>query len=184
MTDSQCQNLSKAQGLLFSIRRSVRYHTARRKFFDSINNTITAISLIFGTANVVAIVSSHQTIAILLGILVSSLIALNLVIKSYEKANNHTRFAGKFIDLEKLLLKKPLLEYTFDEVISIEQKRLEIERDEPPTKRVLDIVCHNELALAMGAPTNALYQVNWLQRTLKHFVDINEANISRKVLTV
>ncbi len=182
MTDLQSENYIKAQGLLFSIRRSVRYHTARRKFFDSINNTVTAVSLISGTASVAAILSSHQTTTILLGVLVTVLNALNLVIKSSEKARNHADFVRKFIELEKKLLKKPFAEFTFDELSAIEQERLDIERDEPPIKRVLDIICHNELAIAMGAPPEEIYEVGWWQKTFKNFIDIGAQKISRKAI--
>ena len=47
--DSQIPN---QHALLFGIRRSMRYHSHRRQFFDGINNLVTALSLIFGSATI------------------------------------------------------------------------------------------------------------------------------------
>ncbi len=49
-------------------------------------------------------------------------------------------------------------------------ERLEIEADEPPIKRVLDTLCHNELARAIGEPSQEK-PVRFLQRLFANFFD-------------
>ena len=46
-----------------------------------------------------------------------------------------------------------------------------------PLLRVLNILCHNELALAMGVKRSKLYKVPWYKRVVAHFVDVNDENI-------
>jgi hypothetical protein len=58
-------------------------------------------------------------------------------------------------------------------------KRLEIEANEPPVKRVLDSLCHNDLCRAMGCAPDQFVQVKLYQRMFAQFVDINQHKISR-----
>lgn len=44
--------------LLFGVRRSIRYHMQRVRFFDGLNTCATALSLLFGSAMILAILGA------------------------------------------------------------------------------------------------------------------------------
>ena len=59
-------------------------------------------------------------------------------------------------------------------------RRLEIEAGEPPPLRVLDAICHDELALAMGYDENERVNVSRLQRLLADYVDFNAHKLEKR----
>ena len=94
------------------------------------------------------------------------------------KERLHTNLSQRFIGLEQdiTLTKDP----TEEDLHVWGAWRLYIEADEPPVLRVLDILCHNELVLAMGYPRSELYVVPWWKRLLAPFVSISCESIKRK----
>ena len=49
-------------------------------------------------------------------------------------------------------------------------ERLSIEAEEPPVKRILDVICHNDLARSMGLDREEMWRVKWYQRWVAQFV--------------
>lgn len=100
---------------------------------------------------------------------VAVIAALDLVVGTARKARLHDDLARRFIMIEKamVLVEEPdaalVRKYTAE--------RLEIEADEPPVYRVLDVLCRNELMRAMGYKPDQLSPVSRPQRLLAHFVD-------------
>lgn len=60
--------------------------------------------------------------------------------------------------------------------------RLDIEVEEPPSLRVLSILCYNELAQAMGYPDTACYVVPGLRRWLAPFMNVRSEDIHLPVV--
>src|SRR5713226_3505669 len=138
-------------GVLFSIRRSIRYHMRRVRFFDHLNLWATALSLLFGSATILALMGGKDSRwAVLAAALVTIFSVLNLLMGSTRRAREHNDLARRFITLEKgmVLIEQP----TEDDLKKYSALRLDIEADEPPILRILDILCHNEQALAEGHP--------------------------------
>lgn len=159
--------------LLFGVRRSIRYHNRRREFFETFNTSITALSLIASSATVYGVLQS-QNLAMIAGATVTILTAINLVIGSAKRAGLHHDLSRRFLTLEKKMLIEPdaeLLKSWFAE-------RLDIEADEPPVLRVLDLICHNELARAMGYSKEHFAKIAWYQRTFANLFDFREHAIS------
>ena len=48
--------------LLFDVRRSIRYHTWRRRFFDGRYRVTTAVAIILGSASVVTVLTQFDPI--------------------------------------------------------------------------------------------------------------------------
>ncbi len=159
--------------LLFGVRRSVRYHNRRRQFFESFNTVVTALSLVFSSATVYGVLK-EQELAMIAGSLVTILTAFNLVIGSAKKASLHHDLSRRFLALEKKMLSQPDIESM---KLWIEE-RLDIEADEPPALRVLNSICHNELARAMGYSKEYLTNITWYQRIFSNFFDVREHAIS------
>jgi len=133
--------------LLFAVRRSVRYHTHRRKHFERLA-VATNFFVIATGSTVVGIASAgmaeHRALTIFFGALTATLGSLDLVVGFSVKACDYRNLARDFSQLEMQLVKaganldeKALAEMT--------NRRLEIEQNEPPVLRVLDGYCHNEM---------------------------------------
>jgi hypothetical protein len=101
--------------------------------------------------------------------------AIDLVFDAPQFARLHKDLARRFIALEKEIVILPTL--TEDEIRRFTADRLEIEADEPPVLRILNVVCHNELMRAMGYPDNSLAKISPLKRFFCHFFDLNDAAI-------
>ena len=144
--------------LLFGVRRSARYRNRRRRFFDNVYRIKTALSLLAGSTAMVTILAAMGNIPPLIASAFVTLIStIDLVMGSSTKGRLHADLARRFIELERLMTVET--EPTDERVRNWTAQQLLIEADEPPVLRVLDILCHNELLLAMGYPREQLYSV-------------------------
>lgn len=167
----------RIHGLLFDVRRSVRYHVRRRVFFDRLNLGSSAASVIFGSAAMAAMLGGlGQAWVMAAAGMVTVLSAINLVIGSSRMARLHADLARKFIDLEKQVISAG--EAAAESLLTYQACRLDIEAEEPPVLRVLDTLCHNELMRAMGYPMSQMVHVAWYQRLLAQVVDIEDHRLT------
>ena len=67
------------------------------------------------------------------------------------------------------------------ELHSFTTRRLDIESREPPTLDVLNVICHNELVVALGLQDSQLVDLTWLQRKLANIADVRPHQL-RKAL--
>lgn len=163
-----------AHALLFGIRRSVRYHVRRRRFFDRLHTGTNALGVLFGSAAIAAILGQLPHVyGIVAAALVTVASALDLVIGTAAMARVHEEFAKRFIALEREMALTS--ELTADAVRQFTARRLEIEMEEPPVLRTLDRLCHNELLRAMGYGPERLVRVPWYHRWLAQVVDFQDA---------
>ena len=162
--------------ILFGVRRSVRYHTRRRMFFDRLDVVVQALAVIFGSVTIYTLFEGyHRRVSAIVAAVVTVLSATNLVVGSNRMARLHHDLARRFIALEKEILNTP--EPTPEDLARWCAARLDIETEEPPPLRVLDSVCHNELMRAMGYPPEQLLRIGWLQRLFSPFFDFREHTI-------
>lgn len=157
--------------LLFSIRRSIRYHNRRRMFFDRLNVVSNALSVIFGSTTFFALLPAIglQYLAIGAAAMVTIISTINMVVGSVRAARLHSDLARRFLELEKRLAadgspNKKLLS-------DIIQERLDIEAEEPPALHVLDAICHNELMRSMGYKEERMLRISPLQRSMAQIFD-------------
>ena len=162
--------------VLFGIRRSIRYHVRRRMFFDRLNLSASALSVIFGSAAMAAIIGKlgSEWVAAAAGI-VTVISTINLVVGSARMARLHSDLARKFIDLEKKIVAQGAAAES--SVRDFQAARLDVEAEEPPVLRVLDTLCHNELMRAMGYPPAQMIRVAWYQRLLAQFMDVADDSL-------
>ncbi len=165
--------------LLFDIRRSIRYHTYRRKFFDNVNNFVTASSLILGSATVgVALSTLYAHYTVWTGAATAILSAINLVARTTEKARLHNDLVKKFSEIEKKIVLKPVV--TAEDVRQWRAEVITIEMEEPPVKIILDTICHNELVYILDYDESSVVKIGPIQKAFSQFIDINPG--SRKLL--
>lgn len=164
------QRSSDLHELLFGVRRSIRYHNRRRRFFDGFDKFSNILSVIGGSAAVAAVIGSAHWAAIALATMVAVVSAISLVVASAQAARLHTHLAKQFATLEHDIVrsKRP----DADKLNEFVARRLLIEAEEPPALRVLDTLCHNELCEALGYERCHFYKVGWFQSLFAHLLDL------------
>jgi len=158
--------------LQFGVRRSVRYHQRRRKFFQTLDALIAAIFTLLGLALIYGALSQSTAMVLTAAVLVTLAAILHAVFAPAYCTWQHADFARRFIRLECRLLAQP------DEVLlhQITAERLMIELDEPPVLRVLDSLCHNEQLRTEGRNECHLHVGFW-QRLFAQLFDLRAQSI-------
>jgi hypothetical protein len=152
----------------------------RSGFFDHLGIFKNGLTVICGSAAVAtlfgALGSGATKIApVILSTVVALVSTIDLVIGSAKASRLHNDLARRFVELErKTVLAGDMDEKTLREFTA---ERLKIEAEEPPVMRVLDTLCHNELAESMGCGKDQLYAVGFFQRRLAHFVNFDCTNM-------
>lgn len=158
--------------LLFGIRKSIRYHNARRRFYERFQSITAALCVMFGTATSFAVLSGVGAYwAAGAAAIVTLAAAADLVMGTSAKMRLHHDLSRRFIALERLVIQR--IHPNAIEIRHWESERLNIQADEPPTLRVLDVIVGNELLQAYGADSSQLIPVRWYQRWSAHFVDVH-----------
>ena len=168
-------------GLLFDVRRSVRYHDRRQGFFLLLRNVADFCVFVLGSTTVLflaeAIGEGWPMLPKLVIPLVATLITgVALVFQVGPKAAHHESLKRRFNVLEQRLIKH---RHSLSEELlrELQQERLIIEADEPPVLRVLDTLCHNELVWAMNLDEKETKEVTSPQRLFAHFFDFQKKRL-------
>jgi hypothetical protein len=132
--------------LEFSVKTSLRYHQKRRRFFHAWRNSVVIGSFIGAMLTAYSISAQSSYGAIFLSVCVALLNALDLAFGFAKKEDLHATLYRKFSDL----LKETIDCDTIEGLNSLQKSKIDIEKDEPPALKVLNIICHNEEALAQG----------------------------------
>ena len=149
--------------LLFAIRRSVRYHMRRCRFFDMVFRVTNGASLIFGSSTLFMLLyDKGPSWLAILPALVGAASILALVYEAPRMARLHSELARKFIELEQKMILTPSPDES--DLSQFKAQKLAIEVDEPPIHRVLDLLCRNEMILAEGHDESQLYRASPCER--------------------
>lgn len=161
--------------LLFDVRRSIRYHDRRRAFFERMHRVTSALTIILAGGVIFELAGTGSPALWLqaIGAVAAVLAALDMVVGYAAKANLHADLRVRFVDLEIAMLSGGLEEETWQKYL---RTRLEIERDEPPVYRALDLLCHNEVCKAEGVRANAT--VSSFQRMTSHLFTWSDISVT------
>jgi len=163
--------------LLFGVRRSIRYHNHRRRFFDGLDKFTKILSAVFGSAAVATALSGHHVVTGVFAFIIAFFSAIDLVIAAGPSARLHADLAKRFAELEATIVR--LDSPTPQKVRELVADRLMIEADEPPILRVLDSVVYNELCKALGYEQCDMVKIGWLQSLMSQLVDLWPSKIKR-----
>jgi hypothetical protein len=168
--------------LLFGVRRSIRYHMRRRKLFERLDFVTKFFAVIGGSGTIISVSGEipHTRLAILFGSVVAFFAALDLVIGCSGVARDHHDLIRKFSLLERHITKAGN-DITEQELNNLVNQRLEIEEDEPPHLRVLNVLCHNELVKALGYDKKHLVHVGRVPRFFAHIHDFGADNLEKQM---
>lgn len=137
-------------------------------------NFVYFISIVFGSGGAItAIGEMPDYITAILVSIIPLISTLGLVYGFREKGRLHHDLSNEFIRLEKDLVKA---EKPASKNAEWKARILEIETREPPRKKVLNILMHNELCIVRDQKEH-LYKVGWIRRLFAHLVDINPDEI-------
>jgi len=158
------ETLNEWDNLLFSVRRSIRYHSKRAAWFEFWYKFATATAIFFSASSVAALIKQWGDVAIAASIFVAFFSTISLVFGWSQKERLHTDLKRKFIELEKNMSK--CLNPDSRILAEMTAERLSIEEYEPKVVEVLNVICHNELCIAQGY--GKIYKVGWLRDMLCH----------------
>lgn len=162
--------------ILFGVRRSVRYHNRRRALFDGLVIVTNTVAVIFSSAAMWVFWSKTDPLyGVYAAMLVTVFSAINLVVSASQRARLHADLARRFFTLEREIVLAA--EETEEFRRTWMAKRLEIEAEEPAILRVVDTLCHNELAHAMGYGREQRKSVPWYLHLTGHFSNWFEGRI-------
>ena len=172
------------RGLLFGVRRSVRYHDRRQRFYSGARHATDLMVFVFASATLAAFGAEVAEnlpvwVRLLPAVLATVMTGIALAYHVGDKAALHGELKRRFIDLE---IRMVAAESSMGDVELDQwtQERLRIEGAEPPVLRVLDTLCHNELARAMGRGPTEQIKVGFFQRRLAPFFDFGEHRLGKK----
>lgn len=178
MSDKE-QHRKKYNDLLFSIRRSVRYHNRRRSFFDRWHHAMTVLSFIGGSGVFFTLLKELGDIyPLMLSAIIVVASAIDLIFNFTAKARAHHDYARKYFEIEKDMIRHGK---DFDDNLIRDWtvRRLDIEAEEPPVLHVLNVICHNELCRALGKYDD-IEHICYCQRILAQYIDIGEHKIKAR----
>lgn len=166
-----------SEKILFAVRRSVRYHSRRREFFELIDLITTALTLMLSSGTIYTVLSDSvgKQIVALLAAIIAAMSTLNLVFRTKTKAVIYDSLTKRFAELEKKIIStdKP----NSEDIKNWTNERLDIEKEEPATKIVLNCLMHNELILAHGYPREHLLDIQWYQSIFAQVFDVFPSKI-------
>ena len=157
----------KTYDLLFAVRRSVRYHDRRRRFYEIWNTVTVAGAVIGGSSAFAALMADSTTVSAILSAAVAVLAALDLAVGTARRADRHGDLARQFIALEQDFAHGRSLED--DEYEALTRRRLAIEASEPPVLRLLDAMCHFEVLRSLGDATRHP-RIPWVRRAASQWL--------------
>lgn len=159
-------------GLLFDIRRSVRYHDRRRAFYEQLHQITSVFTVLMAGSVLFDLARPGNTPVWLMSIAVAAalLSTVDMVVGYSRRAVLHSSLRERFATLEISMV----CGSSSDEAIwqTYQHQRLLIEKDEPSPYQVLDLLCRNELLRAEGFtpiknPT-LFYSGHWWKRLTCH----------------
>ncbi len=159
-----------AYGFLQDCDRSVRYHAARRAFFDIWHHWMMVGVLVSGSAAVASLsgifgLDEVWTALLMLG--PTSVGAVQLVWGLTHKARDHEILARRWLDLAKRIRVE---EANPESIREWRSEMMGIHADEPPVYHAVNAECHNATVQAVGAGSEHAQRISGWRRALRHWL--------------
>ena len=155
--------------LLFGLRVSQRYHERRWQFFLSCNQMVSFVAVFASTTGAIALLFLDWSWAWVLVVAVAAVGLADLIYGSARKAGQHAVLKREFVLLERQMI---LLDCSEEALKKMVAARLVVEANEPPIKRNLAKMAHNDVLRSMGYGPKEKLSISWIKRQLAHIVDI------------
>ena len=140
----------KVDGLDFGVEKSKRYHQRRRGFYDTLHKILMFLIIVSGSAAFAELSLDFAAVAAVLA-------ALELVLTPALLARKHEMLFRDFSDLAIDIRAKTPNERSYR---VLDQRRLVLEKDEPPVYHALEAHCDNEVRRAWERDRE-LIEIGW-----------------------
>lgn len=171
---------SDQYGLFFDVRRSIRYHDRRRSFFELMHRVTAALTILMAGSILFDIGKTGATAQwlVALSVVAALLATFDMVVGYASKADLHRSLKVRFGELEMAIIAGGGSQSEWD---THHLKRLEIEQDEPPIYRALDLLCYIEVSIADGVAKDKLPVVSCINRTTCHILHWSDISNSQSI---
>lgn len=149
--------------------RRIRYAGKRQTFFEGLHRTTLFTSAVLGSSAFVSVISGLNTLTAWLTAIVASVSAMDNVVGFSEKARTYRDQRNRYYTLYCEIVSCLESAYAEDSFL---EKRLTIDRDNPPTKRVLDVICRNEEDISRGWKYTDTIHIARFRYLLRHIYDL------------
>lgn len=145
---------------------AVRYHMLRQRFYELTHKVIAAISMIFSTgAASVVLSTSMKDYAPWFAFVVVIAQIFDFVFDTRGQSIVHNNLRRDYLALLDDL-NEALEGCTNDDLIYAKQQLSALEQKEPPIKKHLLHLCHNDVVTMTGANIKHKVSVRWVNRAL------------------
>jgi len=141
----------------------------RVRFFDNWHVWTNGAGVVFGSATIVNVIGKfgEEWLTVLFGVIVTIFFTADLLVGTANRARLHNDLARKFLDLEAKMELADVRDKT--NLRKFRADKLLIDKDEPPTLKVLIDICENEMITNMGYKKK-LIPINLFKRMLANFI--------------
>lgn len=151
----------------FAISRCRRYHEKMQSFYERWHDRVAVSNAVLsGTAFVSLVGGKGTLIATILTALVATAAAFDAKLQPSKKAKKHSDLARRFTELASKLAMR---DATNDNLRWASAERLNIEKDEPPVRRLVDLQAMNEEYRARGVPEASQIPLTRFQRRIGYY---------------
>jgi hypothetical protein len=159
--------------LEFGIARSLRYTAKRRAFFEKWGQLVRIITAIAGAGTVATVFHDAPVTTTVFGALVGFAAAIDLVFEFSKRAMSYDHLYRCYADLGVKIATSHQTEANYKSLVV---DRLIIEKDEPTSLDVLNVICSNDELEARGYDYK--YKVGFWQRLFSQFGNIGKQNFA------
>lgn len=131
----------------FSVEKCRRYHALMQAHYDRCYNFVRVATALTGTSGFFSLVAGGTEIAKVLTGIVAAAATFDQVFRFNRKARMHEALARRFTELSA---KMAAWEPVPGNLKKARAERIRIERDEPPVKRLVDLLASNDEIRARG----------------------------------
>ncbi len=169
------EGLRTAADLWGNAERSARYHGARAGFFEGVHNWTMFLTTIAAAGSASTLIGLFGIPDVLVGVAlfgITCLTAADLALSINAKSHLHLSLRNTFIDLAT-----DIDQAETDEAAIKEWRRalLQAYRKEPPaTYHALNALCHNAVAVSIGAPQKSFIKIGFWHRAFRHLLTFNQ----------
>lgn len=159
--------------LSFGVGKSRRYHEKLWAYYVTLRDWMKILTAVTGSA-AFGLVVANWSYAGWFAAIVALLATLDVVMAPDKKADLHASLCRQFIDLARQIEEMPRTE---EEYRRASAQRLAIEKNEPPVKRLVDLMAQNDESRARGCPPDDQVPLNRWQRTLGYVFTFGMARL-------
>jgi len=161
----------------FGVHKSRRYHAKMSGVFQGLNDFVLSVNAVAGAGAFIALLGGKSTLVVqaLIGT-VAALSAVDNVLGFSKRSKQHYDLCRRFSDLAASIEEWDATETNLKKANA---RRIKIEEDEPPIKRLIDITARNEELRARGYPPSDYAPVTRVQAMFGYFVTFGMSKLDR-----